>query len=428
VGDGARASRDKEDTMKPFATTFDRIGTESAFAVGPEIAGWITKGWDIVKVNIGEPGCNIAKAATQAGIESFKNHETHYTLSTGSPAFRKEVAEYISSTRSVHYEPEDIIATPGAKPVIAGTMFILVSPGDEVIYPTPAYPIYESMIDFVGAKGVPILLREENGFRFDIKELKKLVHNKTKLLVISSPSNPTGGVLEKQDYEEIAALAEKYDFYILTDEIYSRLAFGFHTHTAHFKGNTLPVTESILNQPGMQERTVLMDGFSKTYAMTGLRLGFAASKIPGFIPKFLTYAINFWSSLPDPCMAAAVAALGKDQSEAQIEVKKYEEKRDIAVSMLNNIEGIRCHKPNGSFYLFPNVTGVCKKRKLKDAEELRKFLLTYDKRNKKGVAVLARKHFGKKLPQEREEYIRISIAGNLADIQEGIRRIKEAVK
>ena len=188
------------------------------------------------------------------------------------------------------------------------------------------------------------------------------------------------------------------------------------------------MTESILNQPGMYSRTVLMDGFSKTYAMTGLRLGFAATKIQGFIPKFLTYAINFWSNLPEPCMAAAVAALGRNQSEAQAEIQKYEEKRDVAVDMLNKIKGISCHKPNGAFYLFPNVTAVCKKLKFADAEDLRKYLLTYDKKNKKGVAVLARKHFGKKLPQEKEEYIRVSVAGKLADIKEGIRRIKEAVE
>ncbi len=414
--------------MKPFATAFERIGTESAFAVGPEIATFISRGWDIIKLNIGEPGCNIPSVSTKAAIDSFRKHETHYALSTGTKAFREEVAGYISSTHEVNFLPEDIIATPGAKPVIAGTMFILVNPGDEVIYPTPAYPIYESMIDFIGAKGVPILLREENGFRFDISELKKLVNRKTKLLVINSPSNPTGGVLEKNDYVEIAKLAEIYDFYILSDEIYSRLAYGGNLRIAKFKGNRLPVTESILNILGMVKRTVLMDGFSKIYAMTGLRLGYAASKIPGFIDKFLTYAINFWSNLPEPCMAAAVAALGRDQREAQSEVKSYEEKRDIAVEMLNKIDGITCHKPNGAFYLFPNVTKICKRLKLKDAEELRKYLLTYDKKNKKGVAVLARKHFGKRLPIEKEEYIRISIAGKLSDIKEGIKRIKEAVE
>jgi aspartate aminotransferase len=417
----------KENFMKPFAKNFDRIGTENAFAVGPEIAALIDKGWDIVKVNIGEPGCNIPQKSTEAAIASFRRHETHYALSTGSKAFREEVAAYISSTHETNFLPKDIIATPGAKPVIAGTMFILVNPSDEVIYPTPAYPIYESMVDFIGAKGVPILLREENGFRFDISELKKLVNQKTKLLIISSPSNPTGGVLEKEDYLQIAQLAEKYDFYILSDEIYSRLAYGGNLRIAKFKGNKLPVTESILNIPGMAKRTVLMDGFSKVYAMTGLRLGYAASKIPGFIDKFLTYAINFWSNLPEPCMAAAVAALGRDQSEAQAEVKSYNEKRDVAVEMLNKIDGITCHKPNGAFYLFPNVTAVCKKLKLKDAEELRKYLLTYDKKNKKGVAVLARAHFGRRISGETKEYIRISFAGKLESIKEGIRRIKEAV-
>jgi aspartate aminotransferase len=162
--------------------------------------------------------------------------------------------------------------------------------------------------------------------------------------------------------------------------------------------------------------------------MTGLRLGYAATKIPGFIDKFLTFAINFWTNLPMPCMKAAEAALGVDQSEAQREVADYKKKRDVIVRDLNKIDGIRCHNPIGSFYLFPNVTRVCKRLKLKDAEDLRRYLLTYDKKNKKGVAVLARKHFGRRLLSEKEEYIRISIAGTMESLIEGVKRIKEAVE
>ncbi|MBM3283244.1 aminotransferase class I/II-fold pyridoxal phosphate-dependent enzyme [Candidatus Gottesmanbacteria bacterium] len=414
--------------MKSFATAYERIGTESAFAVGPEIAGWINQGYDIVRLNIGEPGCNITDVSTAAAIASFKRHETHYTPSTGAESLRKEIAGYLSATRLVKYDANDIVVTPGGKPVIAGTIFILVNPGEEVIYQTPGYPIYESMVNYVGARAIPIQLKEEKGFRFDIKDLKRLVSKKTKLLILNSPSNPTGGVLERSDLEEIANLAKKYDFYVLTDEIYSRLAFAKDLRVVKFKGNKLPVTDSIATQSGMIQRTVILDGFSKTYAMTGLRLGYAASKIPKFMDKFLTFAINFWSSVPQPCMAAAEAALGEDQSETQKEIRLYQEKRDMMVPALNRIEGIRCHNPKGSFYLFPNVSGVCKKLKLKDAEDLRRYLLTYDKRNKKGVAVLARKHFGKRLPSEKEEYIRISFAGSLASLKEGVRRIKEAVE
>lgn len=413
--------------MKQFSKAFDRIGTESAFAVGPEISDCEKKGYNVVRLNIGEPGANIADIATEKGVLSFQNHETHYTPSAGTESLRREIAEYMSVTRFVKYTPDDIIATPGGKPVIAGTVFILVSPGDEVIYPTPGYPIYESVIDFVGARRVPITLKEEKGFRFDLSDLKKLVNKKTKLLILNSPSNPTGGVLEEEDMAEIAALAQKYDFYVLSDECYSRLAFSDKFRKVNFKGSKFMITPSIVSQKGMEERVVVLDAFSKTYAMTGLRVGWAASKIKGFIPKFLTYAINFWSCLPAPAMAAAEAALGSDQTSAQSEVNGYREKRDAAVSMLNKIDGIRCNNITGSFYLFPNVTSVCKKLKLKDAEELRKYLLTYDEKNKRGVAVLARKHFGERLKTEKDEYIRISIAGKMADIKEGIRRIEEAV-
>ncbi|MBU1499406.1 aminotransferase class I/II-fold pyridoxal phosphate-dependent enzyme [Patescibacteria group bacterium] len=413
--------------MKLQSKNFARIGTENAFAIGPEIMAWEKTGYDIVRVNIGEPGCNISEAASKAMIESVKNHETHYSASAGIDSLREKVAEYLTATRKVKFVAQDVVMAPGGKPVIGGTMFILVNPGDEVVYPTPGYPIYESMANFTGAKARPILLKEANGFKFDINDLKKLVNKKTKLLILNSPSNPTGGVLEKKDMEEIAKLAKKFDFYVLADEIYSRIAFGDKMRLASYKGNKFKVTESIVSQPGMAQRTVILDGFSKTYAMTGLRLGYAASKIPGFTAKFLTFAINFWSNLPVPCMRAAEAALDKDQSEAQREIKLYQQKRDVVVKALNEIEGLKCHNPIGSFYLFVNATKACKKLKLKDAEAMRKYLLTYDKKGKRGVAVLARQHFGKKLPEEKEEYIRISIAGSMESLKEAVKRIKEAV-
>lgn len=413
--------------MKLQSKNFARIGTENAFAIGPEIMAWEKTGYDIVRVNIGEPGCNISEAASKAMIESVKNHETHYSASAGIDSLREKVAEYLTATRKVKFVAQDVVMAPGGKPVIGGTMFILVNPGDEVIYPTPGYPIYESMANFTKAKARPILLKKANGFKLDINDLKKIVNKKTKLLIINSPSNPTGGVLEKKDMEEIAKLAKKFDFYILADEIYSRIAFGDKMRLASYKGNKFKVTESIVSQPGMAQRTVILDGFSKTYAMTGLRIGYAASKIPGFSAKFLTFAINFWSNLPVPCMRAAEAALDKDQSEAQREIKLYQQKRDVIVKALNEIEGLKCHNPIGSFYLFVNVTKACKKLKLKDSEAMRKYLLTYDKKGKRGVAVLARQHFGKKLPEEKEEYIRISIAGSLPSLKEAVKRIKEAV-
>ena len=414
--------------MKPFSKVYERIGTESAFAIGPEIRAWEKQGYDITRVNVGEPGCNIPESSTLAAIKSFQNHETHYVDSKGYESLREAVAKYMTATRDVEYNQEDVIITPGGKPIISGTMFILVEPGDEVIYPSPSYPIYESIVDLIGATGVPLPLKEEKGFRFDIEDLKKLITKKTKLLVLNSTSNPTGGVLEKKDMEEIAALARKYDFYILSDECYSRIAFGSTNKTVLFKGNKLPVTHSIVTEKGMAERTVILEAFSKTYAMTGLRIGMAVTKNREIMSKFLTFAINFWTNVPGPCMRAAEAALGTDQKEAQSEIKLYQEKRDLVVDGLNNIKGIYCHRPSGSFYLFPNVTEVVKRMRMKDAEELRKYLLTYDKKNKKGVAVLARKHFGKRLKSEKEEYIRLSFAGTIESLKEGVARIKEAVE
>lgn len=414
--------------MKPFSKVFDKIGTESAFSVGPEIMGFINQGYDVVRLNIGEPGDNIPEVSTQAIIDSIKKHETHYMPAAGTDSLREEIAHYLSVTRGVKYQKDDVVVSPGGKPVIGGTIQILVDPGDEVIYPTPGYPIYESFVDLVGAVKKPIILKEEKGFRFDISDLKKLITKKTKLLVLNSPSNPTGGVVTKEDLEEIALLAEKYDFYILSDECYSRVIFGKGYKKVNFKGNKIPVAPSIVNIPGMAERTVILHAFSKTYCMTGLRVGFAASKIPDFMKKFTTFAINYWSCLPAPLMAGAQAALGKSQREAQRVIANYEKKRDMAVAMLNDIKGIKCHKPVGSFYLFPNVTKACKNKGLKNSEELRKYLLSYDKKNKRGVAVLARIHFGKPLPGEKEDYIRLCFAGKKELLAEGIRRIKEAVE
>lgn len=414
--------------MKSFSKAIDRIGTESAFAVGPEISAAEKAGYDVVRLNIGEPGCKIAAAATKAALDSFKKHETHYTPSQGTESLRKKIGQYMKITRGVNYQAEDIVLTPGGKPVIAAAVLSLVDPGDEVVYPTPCYPIYESMVDFCGAKGKPIALKEEKGFCFDIEDLKKLVSRKTKLLILNSPSNPTGGVLGEDDLKEIAKLALKYDFYILSDEIYSRMVFGREFKKVNYRGRRLAIAPSIASQRGMGQRTVILDGFSKAYAMTGLRLGFACTKNKKLTQKFLTFAINFWSCLPMPCMRAAEAVMAGNQSEAQKEIALYERKRNFIVKLINQIDGCQCLSPKGAFYLFVNVTQACRKLRLRDAEALRKYLLTYDKKNKKGVAVIVRKHFGRPLSGEKEQYIRLSFAGSLADLKEGAQRIKEAVE
>jgi aspartate/methionine/tyrosine aminotransferase len=414
--------------MKPLSDYINRIGTESAFAVGPEIAAIEKTGYKIYRLNLGEPGCNITNFATKAIINSLKHHQTHYTPAKGLESLRKKIARYLTITREIKFEADDIVLTPGGKPVISGTILILLNPKDEAIYPSPGFPIYESMINFAGAIKKPILLKEERGFNFDISDLAKIVTPRTKLLVLNSPSNPTGGVLLEKDLQQIAKIVLKNDIYVLSDEIYHRVVFDKQLKKVKFNNNRFLVSSSIASFPNMAERTVILDGFSKTFAMTGLRLGFAASKNRKIIDKFVTYAINIWSCLPEPLMKGAEAALDEDQDLAQKEIDLYRQKRDVAVKLLNNIDGIKCQNPLGAFYLFPNVTKAVKKLRLKDAEEFRKYLLTCDKKNKRGVAVLARKHFGNKLPYEDQEYIRISFAGPLNVLKEGILLIKKATE
>ena len=222
--------------MKSFSKAYERIGTENAFAVGPEICSCEKKGYDIIRLNIGEPCCDIDSAATSAAITSLKKHETHYTPSAGCEDLRKKIALYMSLTRGVKFGVDEIVLTPGGKAVISGTVMILVDPGDEVIYPTPGYPIYESVVNFVGAKAKPILLREENDFRFDLGELEKLITKKTKLLILNSPSNPTGGVLTKSDLKQIAQLAKKHDFFPISG---SRLDMTMESAYSSFFDNYL---------------------------------------------------------------------------------------------------------------------------------------------------------------------------------------------
>ena len=413
--------------MKPLSNNINRIGTESAFAIGPEILTAEKKGYKIAHLNVGEPSTNITGFAKKAIIKSINNNQTHYVPSSGLESLRKKIAEHVTITRGVKYEADDIVLTPGGKPVISGVLFSVLNPGDEAIYPTPSYPIYESMIDFIGAVKKPILLEEEKEFNFLISNLVKHVTTKTKLLILNSPSNPTGGTIIKEDLKEIAKIVKKNDLFVLSDEIYQRIVFDKTLTKVSYKKNHFLVSPSIASFPGMAKRTVILDGFSKTYAMTGLRLGFAASKNRQIINKLITYAINMWTCLPEPLMRGAEAVLDDSQKEAQKEVENYHQKRDLAVKLINEINGITVHKPAGSFYLFPNVTKALKKLRLANSEAFRRYLLTCDKKNKQGVAVLARKHFGNQLPEEKEEYIRISFAGSYEELKKGILIIKQVL-
>ncbi|TAK54697.1 MAG: pyridoxal phosphate-dependent aminotransferase, partial [Bacteroidetes bacterium] len=319
----------------------------------------------------------------------------------GLPPLRNAIAQYISNTRGIEVTPGQVVVTPGGKPIMFYTILACIDEGDEVIYPNPGFPIYESAIEFVGGKAVPLALKEEKAFAFDIEDLKKLITNKTKMLIINSPENPTGGVLTKEDIKQIAQLAIKHDLLVLADEIYSRSVYdGFE----HF---------SIASVPGMQQRTVLLDGFSKTYAMTGWRLGYGV--MPEELAKLVTQLqINSVSCTASFTQIAGVEALTGNQDEAEKMVAEFKRRRDVIVDGLNSIPGITCLKPLGAFYVFPNITGTGR-----TSRDLAEYLL-----NEAGVACLSGTAFGK----YGEGYLRFSYANSVPNIEQALERIAKALK
>ncbi len=392
-----------------LAERMGRLGTETAFEVLARVKRLEAEGRHIISFAIGEPDFDTPAHIKQAGIRAIENNETHYGPSAGIMPLREAIAEYISKTRDLSVDPEEVVVTPGAKPIIFFTILALVDPGDEVLYPNPGFPIYESVINFVGGKPVPLPLLEEKDFSFDIDYLRSKVSDKTKLLIINSPQNPTGGVLSKKDLEAIAELALKYDFMVLSDEVYSRIIFDGEFY-------------SISQIPGMKERTIILDGFSKTYAMTGWRLGY------GVMRKDLAEHIARLETNSESCTAtftqfAGVEALRGPQEPSEAMVAEFKKRRDIIVKGLNEIEGVSCRLPGGAFYVFPNVTGACRKLGLKDSNELANKLL-YEG----NVAVLGRTCFGRRNDGETEEYIRLSYATSTENILEGLARIKKVIE
>lgn len=396
--------------MKSYSERMSRLGTETAFEVLAQVKKLESEGKNVVSFCIGEPDFDTPKNIIKAAKKALSEGYTHYGPSAGLPEFRKICAEYLNKTRkNVAYEPDEIIVTPGAKPIIFFGILAVVNPGDEVIYPNPGFPIYESMINFVGAKPVPAPLLEKKGFVFDVEELKKLVTEKTKMIILNSPHNPCGGVISKEDLEEVAKLAVEKNLWIMTDEVYSRMQYD-----GEF--------ESITQFPGMKERTILIEGHSKTYAMTGWRLGYGAmnKELAAKIAQLMTNSCS--------CTATFTQIAGKEAYEGEQKasermVKKFKRRRNLIVKGLNKIKGIKCLKPKGAFYVFPNVTEACKNLGFKDSKELQNHLL-YNA----GVAVLARTCFGSKNEGENEEYIRLSYATSEENIEEGLKRIKEALE
>ena len=382
-----------------FADRMSRLGTESAFEVLAKAKGLEAQGRDIIHLEIGQPDFITPMNICEAAFKGMKDGHTGYGPSAGLLEFREVVAEHISQTRGVEIHPDEVTVTPGAKPIIFFTILALVDEGDEVIYPDPGFPIYESVVDFIGGKAVPLALREEVGFRFRIEDLEAAISDRTKLLIINSPQNPTGGTLAKSDLEAIADLAIKHDFYVLTDEVYSRILYeGVH--------------DSLIGFPGMKERTILIEGHSKTYAMTGWRLGYGIAPTE-MADKITQLTINSNSCTATFTQIAGIEALTGPQDFVHQMVTEFKKRRDAIVDGLNAIEGVSCIKPLGAFYVFPNVTQLSL-----SCQELSDYLL-----EDAGVAVLPGTAFGK----FGDGYLRLSYANSLENIQEALARMDAAI-
>ena len=383
-----------------FAERMKSLGTETAFEVLAKARALEKQGKDIVHLEIGEPDFDTPKNIKDAAMKALNAGYTHYVPSAGIPELRQAIADYISKTRNLNVSPEEVVVTPGGKPIMFYTILALLNPGDEVLYPNPGFPIYESLINFVGAKPVPIPLEEKNDFSLDREYVKKRITKKTKLIIINSPENPTGGVLTREDLKVIAdCIANRDDVFVLSDEIYSRIIYeGKH--------------ESITAFPGMKEKTILLDGFSKTYAMTGWRLGYGVMR-KDIASKFAQLMTNSNSCTSAFTQMAGVEALTGRQNEAERMVNEFKKRREVIVDGLNKIKGITCKKPHGAFYVFPNIedTGM-------NCRELGEYLMS------NGVAVLPGTSFGK----YGEGYLRLSFANSVENIKKALDRIAKALE
>jgi len=375
-----------------LAESFARLGSETAFEVLARARQLESEGREIVHLEIGEPDFDTPKHIRDAACDALNSGYTHYGPSAGDPEFRAVIAEHINKTRGTYYAVENVVVVPGAKPIIYWGITALVNPGDEVIYPNPGFPIYESMINFVGGKPVPIPLLEKIDFRLDVEQLIDLVTDKTKMIIINSPQNPTGGVLEKSDLEAIAEVAIKNDIVVMSDEPYEKILYEGTHH-------------SIAAVDGMRERTIILDCFSKTFAMTGWRLGYGVcnAELAAAIAKFETNCNSCTTSF---VQRAGIAALQGPMDESDKMVAIFKERRDVIVDGLNAIPGISCLRPKGAFYAFPNITETgfdCRTLAKKCLEEA-------------GVACLAGTAFG----QYGEGYLRFSYANSVENIRKAL--------
>ena len=381
-----------------LAERMSRLGTESAFDVLMRARALEAQGRDIVHLEIGEPDFDTPEHVVQAGIDALQRGDTHYTPAAGTPALRQAIAGYVGQTRGVPVVPEQVVVTPGGKPVMFFVIMALAGPGDEVICPDPGFPIYASAVAFAGATPVPLTLREEDGFAVDPDALRTLVNERTKLIILNSPHNPTGGVIPSAALDEIARLAVERGVPVLSDEIYSRMVYD-------------GAFESITSRPGMAEQTVILDGFSKTYSMTGWRLGYGV--MPAALAEQVTrLAVNTHSCVPGFTQVAGVAALTGSQAAVDAMVAEFRQRRDVVVAGLNAIPGVSCQVPAGAFYAFPNVS------RLGDSAAIADRLL-----DEGGVAVLDGGAFG----AAGRGYLRLSYASSLDRLETALARMRQVL-
>ena len=385
------------------------LGTENAFVVLAEVNKLIREGRDIISFCIGQPDFPTPKNIQQAGMQAITGGKHGYTPSAGIPELRQAAADYFSRTRGIHVEADDVVVGAGAKPFIGYTIQSVTDfgAGDEVIYPVPGFPIYESQIKANGAVGVPIYLREDRNFSFDPKELAAKITPRTKLLILNSPQNPTGGILTRADLQAIADILRQHpQIWVFADEIYGQLVYDGEFH-------------SIAALPGMQERSILSDGCSKTWAMTGWRLGFCANK--QLAPYFTNWITNTESCASHITQWAGVEALNGPQDDAKHMREVFLQRRNLIVGLLNELPGVTCKTPGGAFYAWPNVTEACRLTGCADSEAFRKRLLL-----EAGVAVLADIHFGPRVDGD-GQHIRFSYAASDEAIKAGLKRMADFI-
>ena len=382
-----------------YAARMSRLSSESAFFVLAKAKALEAEGRDIIHLEIGEPDFNTPQNVKEAAIRAIRDGYTHYTPAAGIPAARKAIADYVSRTRGVAFEPNEVVITPGAKPILFYAILALIEAGDEVILPNPGFPTYESMVRFAGGKPVPISLREELGFRLDTKELETLLGPRTKLIILNSPHNPTGGDLSEDDLAAIAEMVLDRKILILSDEIYSRIVYEGDHH-------------SIVSLQGMKDQVILLDGFSKAFAMTGWRLGFGVMNA-SLAEKITLLMINSNSCTAAFTQMAGIEALEGPQDAVAMMVAELNLRRSFIVQGLNQIPGVTCRRPQGAFYAFPNIKSfgipsrVLAERILMEG----------------GVAVLAGSDFG----SAGEGYLRISYANSLENLEVALRRIRDVL-